>query len=199
MEKLRFSIPTPCHADWNEMTLGEKGRHCSFCEKTVVDFSSMDTSEILGWFQQSKNKKNNCGRFSKEQLDKGVNLPMQALSIIPFLKKAAAVTLIGLSVTGLPLAVYGQTVIVEEIPAKYETISKRKLVKPAEIKVIEEPAEYTTIERRFIVEQGGFNFWRELPTLTCDVGHIPISTIQTQLKSKGYYEGEIDNVLSERK
>lgn len=197
MEKLRFTIPEPCHADWNEMTPDEKGRHCLFCQKTVVDFSTMSTDEIIDWFQHSKNRKNNCGRFSKEQLNKGVNLPVQVPSFVPFLKKAAAVTLIGLSVAGLPLVVHGQTVIVHEVPAQYETITKRKLVKPAEIKVIEEPAEYVEIKKRVFVEVGGFHVWHQLPALTCDVEHVPISTIQTQLKNKGYYEGEIDNTLNE--
>jgi len=197
MEKLRFTIPEPCDANWNDMTPIEKGRHCSFCEKTVVDFSIMNTNEIIDWLQQPKNKKSTCGRFTKIQLEKGIDIAPKSLSLIPFLKKAAAVTLIGLSVTGLPLVVNGQTIIVEEIPAQYDTITKKVLIKPAEIRVIEEPAEYVTIEKKIMVEVGGFHVWNELPAVACDVQHIPISTIQTQLKNKGYYKGEIDNTLNE--
>ena len=197
MEKLRFAIPKPCDANWNDMTPDEKGRFCHACEKIVVDFSKMNTAEIIDWFQQPKSGEKTCGRFTKAQMDKGINLPQRTLPLTPFLKKAATVTLVGLSLAGLPLVVNGQTIIVEEIPAQYDTITKKVLVKPAEIRVIEEPAEYVEIKKKIMVEVGGFAEWRELPTMTRDVQHVSISTIQTQLKNKGYYEGEIDNTLNE--
>ncbi len=197
MEKLRFSIPKPCDANWNDMTPDEQGRFCHACEKIVVDFSKMNADEIIDWFQQPKNGKKTCGRFTKNQLNKGINLAQKTPSLIPLLKKAVTVTLVGLSVAGLPLVVNGQTIIVEEIPAQYDTIHRKVLVKPAEIKVIEEPAEYARIEKKVLVELGGFHVWNELPAMTCDVQHIPISTIQTQLKNKGYYKGKIDNTLNE--
>ena len=37
-------IPNPCHEDWNKMTPEDKGRHCSVCDKVVIDFTKMDST-----------------------------------------------------------------------------------------------------------------------------------------------------------
>ncbi len=39
-------IPTPCHQDWNSMSLTEKGRHCAVCDKEVNDLTTKSTIEI---------------------------------------------------------------------------------------------------------------------------------------------------------
>jgi hypothetical protein len=43
-------------------------KHCSSCEKVVVDFTAMSDDELVLFFQHNKQK--TCGRFSQEQLQK---------------------------------------------------------------------------------------------------------------------------------
>jgi hypothetical protein len=62
----KISIPEPCTEDWNKMTPNAKGRFCSNCSKTVVDFTVMSPIEIQKYFQENSNI---CGRIKKSQLN----------------------------------------------------------------------------------------------------------------------------------
>jgi len=62
---MKLSIPQPCHENWNEMRPEEKGRFCQSCQKCVTDFTLLSDDEILKIIQ----KPNQCGRFSKMQLE----------------------------------------------------------------------------------------------------------------------------------
>lgn len=64
----KISIPKPCHENWNAMTPKEKGRFCSNCAKTVVDFTKKSSSEIRHYLIENKNQQV-CGHFHKQQLD----------------------------------------------------------------------------------------------------------------------------------
>jgi hypothetical protein len=66
--KFKISIPKPCHENWNKMSPKEKGRFCSSCAKTVVDFTKKSTTEIQDYLIEHKNKRV-CGHFYKKQLD----------------------------------------------------------------------------------------------------------------------------------
>ena len=66
--KFKISIPKPCHENWNKMTPKEKGRFCSSCSKTVVDFTKKSTKEIQDYLVENK-KQRVCGHFYKKQLD----------------------------------------------------------------------------------------------------------------------------------
>ena len=48
------------------MTPKEKGKFCSSCAKTVVDFTDKSTEEIQDYLVENKNV---CGHFYKKQLD----------------------------------------------------------------------------------------------------------------------------------
>ena len=78
--KSLFSIPKPCHENWDAMTPAEQGRFCSLCAKTVVDFTGMEDAEITIYL---KSKKNNsvCGRFTNKQLEEktSVSIPKKVL------------------------------------------------------------------------------------------------------------------------
>ena len=50
------------------MTANEKGKFCSSCQKTVIDFSTKTDAEVQAFFQQNKNKPV-CGRFLNSQLN----------------------------------------------------------------------------------------------------------------------------------
>ncbi|MFK8058798.1 MAG: energy transducer TonB [Polaribacter sp.] len=66
--KFKISIPKPCHENWTKMTPKEKGRFCSSCSKTVIDFTKKSTTEIQNYLVENKNEQV-CGHFYKKQLD----------------------------------------------------------------------------------------------------------------------------------
>ncbi len=70
MGKLNLSIPDPCNEDWSKMTQEEKGRFCSSCKKTVIDFTGMSDRELIAFFKKPSGSL--CGRFNQEQLDRDV-------------------------------------------------------------------------------------------------------------------------------
>lgn len=63
-----ITIPKPCHENWSNMTPKEKGRFCSWCSKTVIDFTKQSEKEIQEYLIENKNKRI-CGHFYKKQLD----------------------------------------------------------------------------------------------------------------------------------
>lgn len=71
---MRISIPNPCHEDWSQMTPEDKGRFCLSCQKTVVDFTKMNKSEIQQYFQTTVNEKI-CGRIKTSDLVQDNILP----------------------------------------------------------------------------------------------------------------------------
>lgn len=61
------------------MTPKEKGRFCSSCSKTVIDFTKMNTNEIQDFISQNRNKRI-CGHFKQTQLDSiNLHIPSQVL------------------------------------------------------------------------------------------------------------------------
>ena len=73
--KVQLSIPEPCHEDWHKMTPSQQGRFCSVCAKEVVDFTSMNDTEVLHYFLDKKNQKV-CGRMYPDQLNRPVTKTM---------------------------------------------------------------------------------------------------------------------------
>lgn len=71
---IKYSIEEPCHEDWAQMKPETKGRFCSLCSKTVVDFSSMSDFSIVSYLEGKKNE-SVCGRFKPSQMDKFYSLP----------------------------------------------------------------------------------------------------------------------------
>ncbi|AGC76901.1 TonB-like protein [Nonlabens dokdonensis] len=70
-EYYSFKIPEPCNEDWNQMTPSAKGRFCSSCEKTVIDFTKMSSFEISNYLKENMHN-GVCGRIYKSQLDRVV-------------------------------------------------------------------------------------------------------------------------------
>jgi hypothetical protein len=68
MKKINLSIPEPCQEDWDRMTQVEKGKFCSSCQKTVLDFTSMSDRELVDFFRKPVGSV--CGRFHQMQLDR---------------------------------------------------------------------------------------------------------------------------------
>ncbi len=65
MKKYKVTLGNPCTFGWQNMTTVEKGRHCSQCDKTVVDFTVMTDEEVIQYLLSHKNV---CGHFNKSQL-----------------------------------------------------------------------------------------------------------------------------------
>ncbi len=77
MQKLKLSIPEPCHENWNNMTPEGQGRFCNSCAKQVIDFSAMTDNQLMQYFANLKNE-NVCGRVYPDQLDRTFVMPVPA-------------------------------------------------------------------------------------------------------------------------
>lgn len=62
-----MKIEKPCTENFSGMTKNELGRHCSLCNKTVVDFTKMSTADIQNHLASSAGEV--CGRFKNLQLE----------------------------------------------------------------------------------------------------------------------------------
>jgi len=64
---IKVNIPEPCQEDWHRMSPRDKGRHCSACNKTVMDFTSQTDEKIV---KTLTNTEQICGRFKTSQLNR---------------------------------------------------------------------------------------------------------------------------------
>ncbi|WP_431166136.1 carboxypeptidase-like regulatory domain-containing protein [Tenacibaculum halocynthiae] len=62
-----LGINKPCSEDYNQFTPTNSGGFCGSCEKNVIDFTKMNSKEIISYFKNNDSKKT-CGRFKKHQL-----------------------------------------------------------------------------------------------------------------------------------
>lgn len=65
---MKYNIPNPCPANWDEMKVGIVSRHCDHCQKDVMDFSEMRREEIINYLLSHANR-STCGRIKNGQLD----------------------------------------------------------------------------------------------------------------------------------
>lgn len=68
MSKYQISIPKPCTEDWNKMTQTDQGKHCSSCNKVVIDFTGLKNEEIISILLKNKGKRV-CGNFFNTQIE----------------------------------------------------------------------------------------------------------------------------------
>ncbi|WP_418636712.1 carboxypeptidase-like regulatory domain-containing protein [Winogradskyella sp.] len=64
---ITINIPKPCHKDWNKMTPTHQGRHCSACQKTVIDFTKQTDEQIIKTLESHGHL---CGRFKTQQINR---------------------------------------------------------------------------------------------------------------------------------
>ncbi|WP_299215822.1 carboxypeptidase-like regulatory domain-containing protein [uncultured Aquimarina sp.] len=62
-----LNIKSPCTEDFKNFSPTEKGGFCNSCTKEVIDFSTMNSQEIVHYFETNTTK-NTCGRFNSKQL-----------------------------------------------------------------------------------------------------------------------------------
>ena len=63
-----LSVPQPCHEQWNEMSVTERGAHCKACEKEVMDFTNMPLAKVKQTIEAFHGDV--CGRFRTTDLVK---------------------------------------------------------------------------------------------------------------------------------
>ncbi|MBC7555026.1 MAG: hypothetical protein H7257_13745 [Taibaiella sp.] len=91
--KYIISVPKPCNEDWNQMTPAEKGRHCSVCQVTVIDYTTLADREIVEAIQNAAGG-HTCGRYHLGQLDRVMAAPQPVPRYHIFAKKIAATPLL---------------------------------------------------------------------------------------------------------
>jgi Secretion system C-terminal sorting domain len=78
IKELQVAIKNPCSENWNQMSPDTNGRFCTSCQKTVLDFTTMEDKEILQWFVSHQGSA--CGRFRPDQLNRPITIPPQKKS-----------------------------------------------------------------------------------------------------------------------
>jgi hypothetical protein len=81
MKKINLSIPEPCHENWDQMAPIERGKFCSSCQKSVVDFTGMSDRQLAEFFKKTTGSV--CGRFHQDQLRRDIAIPKKR---IPWIK-----------------------------------------------------------------------------------------------------------------
>jgi hypothetical protein len=62
-----LSIKTPCSENFDQFSPTSNGGFCGSCQKDVIDFTKMNSEDIISFFKH-KNTQNTCGRFNSNQL-----------------------------------------------------------------------------------------------------------------------------------
>lgn len=69
MTTFKIEIPEPCHENWSAMSVEERGRHCSVCNKVVVDFTKDSPEQFNNKLKEYHSARTDvCGRFNDEQI-----------------------------------------------------------------------------------------------------------------------------------
>ena len=68
-----IQIPEPCHENWDNMLPDAKGKFCTSCSKSVVDFSNKTDLEIRTILAEHKDQKV-CGHFKSSQINRPLNI-----------------------------------------------------------------------------------------------------------------------------
>jgi hypothetical protein len=63
---MSLQIKTPCHANWDQMSPTNQGRHCNACSKTVFDFTQYSEQQILEVLAGTTGEV--CGRLHQSAL-----------------------------------------------------------------------------------------------------------------------------------
>jgi len=70
-----LNVPKPCTEGWDNMTSDDKGRHCTSCNKTVIDFTLYTDKELADFFKKISG--NVCGRINNYQVNRSILITEQ--------------------------------------------------------------------------------------------------------------------------
>jgi len=146
---LYLSVPTPCEENWSQMTRTAAGRHCSSCNKTVVDFSILSDAAIFAVIANSNGTV--CGRFSDDQLQREIS---GAMPVRHHFMPAMAITA-GLAV-GMATATHAEknssSTVLEMQPMPGSSVGSASLEDTASLAVAASPADSVSPEIRHLPE-----------------------------------------------
>lgn len=91
---IKISLTSPCHENLSGMTITERGRFCSSCQKDVIDFSSLSDQEVLAILHGLKGQ-SSCGMFASGQLNRAFTTKAGSIPIaLVFRSKLAAAVML---------------------------------------------------------------------------------------------------------
>lgn len=97
-KKTILQVDQPCDESWDKMLPVVQGRHCSTCNRKVVDFAEMEDADILALLGEHQNERV-CGRFRPSQL--GRTMTTNRLSSFVEQTFSLRAVLLGASLSGL--------------------------------------------------------------------------------------------------
>ena len=65
----KIRIQNPCNENWSSMSTDKKGRFCTSCNKTVIDFTKMKSPEIQKYFVENSTSESICGYYKFNQVE----------------------------------------------------------------------------------------------------------------------------------
>ncbi|MDJ0364246.1 hypothetical protein QMK33_03725 [Hymenobacter sp. H14-R3] len=133
MQPITITLPQPCAASWDAMTPNADGRHCTACQKTVVDFTGYTDAGLAAYLGQHGQLP--CGRFRASQLGR-VLLPA-AVPVAGWRRWLGAVAAL-LGVGSLTIPAQAQHRPVPSHPVQAET--SQPLERPAPPRLRTRPA-----------------------------------------------------------
>lgn len=113
---MKIQIDKPCHENWEEMTLKEKGRFCGACKKIVLDMTKYNDQEIISFFKEKKYDV--CGQLETNQIDREL-IPNHESKLSRLKKSLIAASLAGI-IAGL------NTVTAQSSLVRVETSDKKE-------------------------------------------------------------------------
>lgn len=112
IKKTALRVDSPCHENWDEMSMSEQGRFCGVCATEVVDFAAMTEEQVQQFFINYKGG-HLCGRI----VEKEATLPLRSsppAAVQPFQpthwRKIAAGFLLATSLTACKSKPHGQSI-----------------------------------------------------------------------------------------
>ena len=138
---LTLSIARPCHENWENMKPVDQGAYCRSCNKEVIDFTGMNDSEIIDYFQKRAYQPV-CGRFRNEQLGRPMSEIATAIFAmeIPFWKKFLAALFIFFSSFITGCSSDNQTDYTKvEVPQETATVPVEKAIPEIPQQITPEP------------------------------------------------------------
>jgi hypothetical protein len=133
-EAIELSIPQPCSENWERMSPNEKGRHCTACNKTVIDFTDWSDDAIARFLSDTKHW-NACGRFLSTQLERPFVLPAQPHSKLYRWVMAAGIAAISFSAADAK-AQNGMAAAKQHVPAETNPAQSRDEDGPDSLAVV---------------------------------------------------------------